>query len=301
MLGTYLIVFAGLAGLVFGSFLNTCATRWPKDESVIKPRSHCRNCDRALAWWENIPVISWLTLRGSCRTCKEPIGWRYLIVELAVGALWALAVWKLFNAAPELNYGTFTYTTSVELAEGIARIIFLWILVALAVMDAENLWLPDRLIWPGIALGLVLTVVRATLEAQFRFSGDVAAWKHLAATAVAIWFVSAVSAAGVLLIIRFIYHWVRGQEGIGMGDVKLMAMLGAWFGAQCALLSFGIAVIVGAVVALITFAFPASKGSDEVSSWKKKFPLGTFLCLGATLVTFWGLPLIALYRNWAGI
>lgn len=303
MLGAYLIVFAGLAGLVFGSFLNTCVTRWPKEESTIKPRSHCRNCDRKLAWWENIPLISWLVLRGRCRTCKEQIGWRYPLVELAVGVLWSFTVWKLLNAAPDLIYGDFTYTASVELAEGIARIIFLWILAGLAVLDAENLWLPNKLIWPGIGLGFVLALVRATFEAfdeNFRYGGGFPVWEHIAASAVAIWFLGAVIAAGVLLVIRFIYHWIRGQEGIGMGDVKLMAMLGGWFGAQCALLSFGIAIMLGALVALVTLAIPPSS-IGEVPWWKKKLPFGTFLCIGAIVGTFWGLPIIAAYRHWAGI
>jgi leader peptidase (prepilin peptidase) / N-methyltransferase len=299
MLGIYSIVFAGLAGLVFGSFLNTCATRWPKKESAIKPRSHCRSCGRTLTWWENIPLISWATLRGRCRTCNQPIGWRYPLVEFAVGALWAFAAWKIFNAAPELNYGTFSYASSVELVEGIVRMIFLWILVALAVLDAENLWLPDRLILPGIGLGLLLAVVRAMLDIFYRYGNTAAAWEHFVGTAVAIWFLSTVIAAGILLVIRFIYYWFRGQQGIGMGDVKLMAMLGSWFGAQCALLSFGIAVLIGAVVALIIVTVPPAH-TGKVSWWKKKLPFGTFLCLGAVISTFWGLPVIAYYRAWAG-
>jgi len=300
MLGAYFIVLAGLAGLVFGSFLNTCATRWPRNESATKPRSHCRACERTLRWWENIPLISWLALRGRCRTCRERIGGRYLLVELVVALLWAFAVWKIFNAAPELNYGRMSYSASVELAEGLARIIFLWILVALAVLDVENFWLPDKLIWPGIGLGLALALVRATLETTLGSGGGFQVWEHFAASYVAIWFLGAVIAAGVLLVIRFIYHWVRGQEGIGMGDVKLMAMLGGWFGAQCALLSFGIAVILGALVALIALAIPTPHVGD-VPWWKKKLPFGTFLCLGAFVGTFWGLSIIALYRKWADI
>lgn len=299
MLGIYFVVFAGLAGLVFGSFLNTCASRWPKKESATKPRSHCRSCDRTLAWWENVPLISWLALRGRCRTCNALIGWRYPLVELAVAVLWAYATWRIFNAAPELTYGSFTYSSCVVLAEGIARIIFLWLLVGLAVLDAENLWLPDRLIWPGIALGLVLAVLRGSFEAEFRNGGTSAAWQHFAGTATVFWFLGAVVSGGVVLVIRFLYYWLRGKEGIGWGDMKLMAMLGGWFGILCALLSFVFAVAMAACVALILLIVPPRPGSE---AWAlRKLPFGTFLCIGAIICTFWGLPIIALYRNWAGI
>jgi len=86
ILGT---IFAGLLGLAFGSFLNVCLSRWPEGESVVKPRSHCRHCSHTLAWWENVPLASWLVLRGRCRGCGAWIGWRYPLVEAAVGGLWA--------------------------------------------------------------------------------------------------------------------------------------------------------------------------------------------------------------------
>jgi leader peptidase (prepilin peptidase) / N-methyltransferase len=300
MIGTYLTVLAGLAGLAFGSFLNTCASRWPKKESVIKPRSHCRHCERTLAWWENIPLVSWLALRGRCRSCAGWIGLRYPLAELAVGVLWAFCVWRIFAAAPELDYGTFSYHACSTLADGIARLIFLWLLVALAVLDAENFWLPDRLLWIGIALGLLLSVTQATLDAAFHYGGDSSAWQHLAGIAVIFWFLFSVIPAGVILVIRFIYHWVRGNEGLGMGDVKLMAMLGGWLHIQAALLSFGIAVVIGAVVALFMLGSPAIQAKRE--DWSStKLPFGTFLCLGAMVSTFWGEPIIALYRRWVGL
>src|SRR3954471_4708255 len=91
ILGT---VFAALLGLAFGSFLNVCLSRWPEGESIVTPRSHCRKCGRVLAWWENVPLVSWVTLRGRCRGCGAWIGWRYVTVEAAVGGLWALAAWN---------------------------------------------------------------------------------------------------------------------------------------------------------------------------------------------------------------
>src|SRR5580692_2649401 len=94
-------IFAGLLGLAFGSFLNVCVSRWPAGESVVTPRSHCRACGRMLKWWENVPLVSWIALRGRCRTCGASIGWRYAAVELAVGGLWAAVAWRFLGRALE--------------------------------------------------------------------------------------------------------------------------------------------------------------------------------------------------------
>ena len=280
-------VLAGLAGLALGSFLNTCASRWPEGEKVSTPRSHCRSCGRTLTWWENVPLVSWLALGGRCRTCRAWIGWRYPLAELAVGVLWAYCVCQIFIAAPELSFGVLSYGASQALADGIARMIFLWLLVALAVFDAENLWLPDALILPGIGLGLVLALTRATLTAFGQYGGSFGVWKHLVAPSVVLfWFVGAVFAAGVLLVIRWIYQMIRGQEGIGFGDVKLMAMLGGWIGLKGAMLSFAIAVVLGAIVALLLLSIPSLRAGG--GKWgMKKLPFGTFLCVGGIVGGLW--------------
>src|SRR5579864_8525866 len=95
MIRTFGTLAASLLGLVFGSFLNVCLSRWPEGESIVKPRSHCRACTRPLLWWENIPVLSWLALGGRCRTCNATIHWRYPLIEAAVGTLWGATVWSL--------------------------------------------------------------------------------------------------------------------------------------------------------------------------------------------------------------
>ncbi len=299
MIPTYLTVFAGVLGLAFGSFLNVCATRWPEEESVVKGRSHCRSCDRTLAWWENIPLLSWLALRGRCRTCCEWIGWRYPLAELAVGALWAFSTWHTFLEAPGLSTGNFTYDVSVCLLNGIARIIFLWILVALAVIDVENLRLPDRLTITGIGLGFALAVARGGLCASMAFGGGFDEWQHYVALWVFYWFIGAVASAGGILVIRWVYSMIRGQEGIGMGDVKMMAMIGGWLGARCAVLTFAIAVILGALFALVILVLPSARAGDK--SWKQqKLPFGALLSIGAVVCAFWGVPLAAAYMSWAG-
>src|ERR1019366_1635327 len=149
ILGT---IFAGLLGLAFGSFLNVCLSRWPVGESLVTPPSHGRQCSRALVWWENVPLVSWLALRGRCRTCRAWIGWRYPLGELAICVLFAIAGWQWLGGfmQPEAS-PLFFYSSLVSF---LGEMTLCWLLVALAVLDAENLWLPNWLTLPGIALGL---------------------------------------------------------------------------------------------------------------------------------------------------
>jgi leader peptidase (prepilin peptidase) / N-methyltransferase len=297
ILGT---VLAGLLGLVFGSFLNVCATRWPKDESIVEPGSHCRRCGRALEFWENIPLFSWLALRGRCRTCNASIGGRYPLVEFSVAALWAVSAWLTLPWIFDLHAPGLAYLAWENLIDGFGRIIFLWLLVALAVTDVEYLWLPDRLIWPGIVLGLALNVGRETVHSFLGLHGDFDVWKHQAAFAVATWFLGAVIPAGGLFLIRILYLVVRRKEGIGMGDIKLMAMIGGWLGVRLAVFSFAIAVFIGVCAALILLMRRSKPAKDEPPWSAKPLPFGTFLCVGATVCAFWSVPLVNAYQRWFG-
>jgi leader peptidase (prepilin peptidase)/N-methyltransferase len=287
-------VVAGIAGLIFGSFLNVCISRWPEEKSIVRPWSHCPHCERELAWWENIPLLSWLALRGRCRTCHAWIGWRYPLVELAVGGFWAFSVWQ--TLAPQQDFTALPYITLIN---GVAQLIFIWLLVGLAALDAENLWLPNRLIFPGILVGLALSLARAFFDAQ-SVGGSFAEWKHHTGVSVAFWFLGAVVPAGVVIAIRFLYRVFRDQEGIGFGDVKLMAMLGGWMGMRIGLLDFGMGVIAAAVFALILLATPSLRANT--TAWAQhKLPLGTFLSLAGIVGGFWGNEIIALYMRWGGL
>ncbi len=324
MIPALITVFAGLLGLAFGSFLNVCATRWPACESVAKGRSHCRSCGRTLAWWENIPLASWLALRGRCRTCKAIIGWRYPLVELAVGGLWALASWRTLAGGADLALPLGVLGYQLFVAAGL--MIFLWLLVALAVLDAENFWLPDRFVWPGIILGILSTVVWAAIASNLneRYSGEVPLTAlpmtpamesvmklgyflediHLPGignplVGLLVLIAGPALAAGSILLIRWLYWIVRRREGFGLGDAKLMAMLAAWLGLDGAMLAFAIGCILGALTALVLLALPSSR-KDEPNWALKKLPLGTFLCIGGIVSVFWGQQLIALYEHWAG-
>jgi leader peptidase (prepilin peptidase)/N-methyltransferase len=294
ILGT---IFAGLLGLAFGSFLNVCLSRWPEGESIVTPRSHCRRCNRPLAWWENIPLASWLALRGRCRTCRAWIGWRYPLVELAIASLWAFAAWQ---ALPRVLY---PYKIEIYPHEHFVSVLqsmlLCFLLVGLAALDTERLWLPDAITLPAIAVGSMFELIPASwIFLVVWRGGDV---RTAAGTAefAALWILGILAAAGLILLIRWLYWLIRRREGIGLGDAKLMAMLAAWLGLPGALLAFGLGVVLGALVAVVLLVIPAAR--TEKSGWAlKKLPLGTFLCVGGIVSSLWGQQIIAAYLGWAG-
>ena len=292
ILGT---IFAGLLGLAFGSFLNVCLSRWPHGESVVRPGSHCRNCDHSLAWWENVPLVSWLALRGRCRKCGAAISWRYPLVELAVGALWSVQAWQfLRDSSPDMFFWDvhhlFHHPELLGLQIGWA--IFPWLLTALAVLDAENLWLPDWLTLPGILLGFICTVLRTRAHYEFERPNPPILLGGLDCL------YGILIAAALILLIRWLYKLIRKREGIGLGDAKLMAMLAAWLGLPGALLAFGLGAVIGALTALALL--PTARRNSE--GWAAtKLPLGTFLCIGGIISSLWGQQMIGAYLRWSGL
>jgi leader peptidase (prepilin peptidase)/N-methyltransferase len=292
ILGT---TFAALLGLAFGSFLNVCLSRWPQGESIVHPRSHCRNCDHTLAWWENIPLLSWLALRGRCRKCRTWISWRYPLVELAIAALWAYITWAFarFWSGPQVDFVVENLWTLIGI---VGAFVFSWLLVALAVLDAENLWLPDWLTIPGVVLGYLSTVSRTRL---FYETPTTDAGPPLGPTALRS-LLEIAAAAALILIIRWLYRLIRHREGLGLGDAKLMALLAAWLGFPGALLAFALAIFLGAGVALVLLAIPSASGQPK--EWAaRKLPLGTFLCIGGIVSSLWGQPIIAAYLRLSGL
>jgi leader peptidase (prepilin peptidase)/N-methyltransferase len=287
-------LFAGLVGLCFGSFLNVCLSRWPERESVVEPRSHCRHCTHTLSWWENIPLLSWLILRGRCRNCRAWIGWRYPLVELAVGVLWAVQTWDVLPWILDPYF--LPIQTALYAAPVFFSMLMIWLLIALAVLDAEHLWLPDWMTIPGILIGIVDTSLLGFLLIHQPHC-DCIGVSGFAYALHAI--LDSLFAAGLILLIRWVYWLVRKREGLGLGDVKLMALLAAWLGLKMALLSFGLGVFLGALVALILLAIPAAR--RESGSWSlTKLPLGTFLCIGGIVSSLWGESILNAYLHWAG-
>jgi leader peptidase (prepilin peptidase)/N-methyltransferase len=172
-----------------------------------------------------------------------------------------------------------------------------WFLVALAALDAENLWLPNWLTYPGIALGVVEKVVLGVLL-SLQPHNDTVGTTALKLAGGAI--LSAAIAALLILLIRWVYWLLRRREGMGLGDAKLMALLAAWLGLPGALLAFALGVVLGAVIAVIQLAVPSSRAEGE--RWSLgKLPLGTFLCVGGIVSSLWGQQILAAYYKFAGL
>lgn len=292
ILGT---VLAGLLGLAFGSFLNVCLSRWPQGGNVTTPRSYCPACLRTLAWWENIPLLSWLLLKGRCRTCKATIGLRHPIVEFAVGSIWAVVVWRLLaqwiaqQSGPPIPYDPLY----LQLETAAATMLLSWVLVGLAVLDAEHFWLPDAVTLPGIVAGILFYTLIFVQTTQFYSLINDPAF------ACGMRILAAFAGAGIVLLIRWVYFLFRRREGIGMGDAKLMAMLAAWLGFKGAVLSFALGVLLATIAGFVVLSLESRERKAE--DWALiKLPLGTFLCAGAMIASLWGDQIIGTYRQWVG-
>jgi len=221
-LNTVATVYAFFVGLCVGSFLNVCVARWPRDLSVVRPRSRCPHCGHQLAWFENIPLMSWLVLRARCRCCDEPISAIYPLAELAIGIVWALVA---------AHYGP-TFTT-VRLA------IFLTILIGVALTDLKHYLIPD-----GFTVSGLLLTMAGALAAPFiggespMFAGPYDA------------LVGACAGAGLIAIIGWLGEAALKKEAMGMGDMTLMAFVGAALGPTRAMATVFLGATIGAVIFL---------------------------------------------------
>jgi leader peptidase (prepilin peptidase)/N-methyltransferase len=255
-------ILVGLLGLAFGSFLNVCISRLPHHESVLLPGSHCPACHRPVRVWDNIPVLSFLLLGGRCRDCHRAIGWRYPLVELATAMLFLLSAW--------------TYGLTLT---GIATMLLCFLLLGLAVMDAETLILPDAFTLTGIVLGLIYHLATPGQGAGQRLwqVGIAALWGMLFAL--------------LLLLVRWVYFLLRRQEGLGLGDAKLMAMIAIWLSPAFTAEALFLGVVAAAVFGTVWLLLHPREGMRAM------LPLGTFLCAAALLVIFKGQPLLKWYLH----
>jgi leader peptidase (prepilin peptidase)/N-methyltransferase len=305
MSGIYELV-AFFSGLLFGSFLNVCISRLPAHESIIHPNSYCPNCATPLRWYDIIPIISWFILRARCRNCKEPIPWRYPAVELATG-LWLSAVVAhtpkdllgFFGSVP-----SFIFYPNLTV-EAISLAILGLLLIGLMVMDWQTMILPDSFTLSGIAIALFLVCTQAIFlgpnedevvltkhHIQLTSPGGVVDHGNLFLTgpeSLIFGRIAAIcGAALVLLLIRWLYRAVRHREGMGLGDVKLLAMIAAFLGFWPAILSLFFGTLVAATYGIVLL----TRGKAGATS---KLAFGSFLCIGGLISAQFGNRLINMY------
>jgi leader peptidase (prepilin peptidase)/N-methyltransferase len=266
--------YAFIVGLCVGSFLNVCVERWPADMSVIRPRSRCPKCGHQLAWFENVPVASWLVLRARCRCCAEPISSIYPLGELLVGVLWALCAYR---------WGA-TFT-ALRVA------MFLTLLTGVALTDLRHYLIPDGFTVTGLLWTLATALAAPFIGETLLFAGPYDA------------LIGACAGAGLIAIIGWLGEAALKREAMGMGDMTLMAFVGAALGPARAVLTVFLAATIGAVVFLavvypVAFARRgrvASQTELALGSAPVELPLvpfGVFLSPAAVVMLIWGDQLI---------
>lgn len=239
---------AGLVGLMIGSFLNVCTLRWPEDESAVFPGSHCPKCGEPIRWYDNVPVLGYVLLRGRCRACREPISLQYPLVELATGLVWA---------------GMFSYAgLSFEALRGT---LLLTILFGIALTDARFYIIPDQFSLGGLVLGLGLAFLPGGIDALDALIGAIVGF-------------------GLLGSVAVVGKWMLKKDAMGLGDIKMMAMVGAFLGWAGVLLT----VFLGALLGAVIFG-PISYKT------KKLVPFGIFLAAAAAITYGFGSEIIDWY------
>jgi leader peptidase (prepilin peptidase) / N-methyltransferase len=240
-----------LFGLMIGSFLNVCIYRLPRRLSPVRPRSSCTTCGHLIAWYENIPIASYLVLRGRCRGCGSPISAMYPIIEAITGAMF-LGAYLLYGPSVLL----------------LSRLVFGCAMIVLFVIDLQHKILPNVITLPGIVAGLLLSVVAGP------------GWQ---ASVIGI-----AAGGGLLWAIAETYYRLRKQEGLGMGDVKMLAMIGAFLGWKLMLLTLVLASFSGTIVGVGVLI-------AKKESLKYALPFGTFLAVGAIAAAVVGDQIVAWY------
>ena len=266
LLAAWAVVF--VFGASVGSFLNVCVSRWPAELSVVRPRSRCPRCERPIAWYDNIPLISWLVLRAKCRGCALPISVQYPLVELAVGVLWVLAVGEFGVSFTALRVG-----------------VAVTILLGVMLTDLQHYVIPDGFTFTGFAFALAAAPLALYLGDLGPFAGP---WDAVLGACVG---------AGLIAIVGWLGEMALGKEAMGQGDVTLMAMVGAMVGPSRAFLTVFVGAAIGSIVFLALVA--------PIAAWRAKkagrefamplVPFGVFLAPAGAVTLLWGAELLDWY------
>jgi leader peptidase (prepilin peptidase) / N-methyltransferase len=248
-------VYAGVIGAAVGSFLNVCVYRWPEGLSVVSPPSRCPGCESRIRWFDNVPVLGWMWLRGRCRACGAGISIQYPLVELVTASLWLAAA---------MRFG-FTW-------QALSTAVFFTLLLGIALTDARTYIIPDEFTLGGLAIGLALSFA----------PGGISPLRALLGAALGF---------GVLWVVAVGGEWLFKKEAMGGGDIKMMAMVGAFLGPAGVLLT----IFLGALIGSVIFG-PISLKTGKL------VPFGIFLALGAAVTEPWGEAITQWYlRTFVGI
>jgi len=255
----YVVLF--VVGAVIGSFLNVCIYRWPREEKIGMTRSRCPHCKKTIVWYDNIPFISYLLLKGKCRYCKKTISFRYFVVEFLSAIALCLAWWRFGPAA------------------GIILFIFMALLIIGSFVDLEFFIIPDSVTLGGIIIGVIAGTVYPALL------GAGCWWQGLLKSVLGV-----VIPGGALYLIAITGSLILKKEAMGMGDVKLVGMIGSFIGWPMGLFSIFIASLLGSVAGITLIIM-------QKTDLKGKIPFGPYLAVGAVISMFWGRVMVNWYLN----
>ncbi|MCP4641625.1 MAG: prepilin peptidase [bacterium] len=269
VLNTFLAVVAFILGGMIGSFLNVCVYRIPKGESVIHPRSKCPNCGNMIVWYDNIPMVSWLILNARCRQCRTPISWQYPLVEAITATLFLLVY---------LRFGLVAATP--------VYLLLVASLVLVTFVDLTDWTIPDEVTLPGIPIGIACSVVAMIFpNSGFRLEYM---YNDVFDSVIGV-----VVGGGSLYLLDKLTLLILKKRGMGFGDVKLLAMLGAFLGWKGVILIIVVASFIGSFIGIAVVGIQHARGKGEKDHY---LPFGPYLALGGVVVLFFGSDIIELYN-----
>lgn len=237
------ILFAFIFGCVIGSFLNVCIVRLPEGRSIVHPPSACPRCGTSIAWYDNIPLISFILLKRQCRNCSLPISWRYPFVELLSGILAALLIWRY---GPTARFAIYYVLVAA--------------LIVITFIDIDHQIIPNEISLPGIVIGFLSSFINS--DTGWISSG-----------------IGIIVGGGCLLLVIGIYYLFTKREGMGGGDVKLLAMIGAFLGIGGVFVTVLVGSIIGSIVGILVMVLRGENGKMPIA-------FGPFLSLGALTYVF---------------
>ena len=271
---------AGIFGAIIGSFLNVVIHRLPREESIVFPNSKCPSCGTVIAFYDNIPVLSYLILGGKCRGCRKPISARYPAVELLTACVFVAVAW----------HDGLTWALPFDL-------LFAAALLALVFIDAEHMILPNAITYPGIVFAVIARLVIPYLTGTVHFD-DIPSLMGGALSTSPVWLVSLAGAflgaligGGSLWLMGWTWEKLRGVEAMGLGDVKMMFMVGAYMGWRLTILTIFIGVLSGSIIGILLMARQGKRDMQML------LPFGIFLGIGAIASLFVGSQLVEIYAG----